>query len=224
MSPARYGRRIWRTQPVPGRAGRTCKKFTALLDEKKRARNLIDFSDMEQFALSILTEEKDGQLVPSAAAQEYQEQFDEVMIDEYQDSNLVQETILNSVSRVSRGQNNVFMVGDVKQSIYSFRMSRPELFMEKYHTYSLEDSDRQRIDLHRNFRSRAEVLDSVNYIFRQLMHREMGGIEYDDHAALYPGAQFPPLPDHGEDPYRVNFFFWIRRIPGRMTPRRRRQG
>ena len=178
------------------------KKFTALLDEKKRARNLIDFSDMEQFALAILTEEKEGQLVPSAAAQEYQEQFDEVMIDEYQDSNLVQETILNSVSRVSRGQNNVFMVGDVKQSIYSFRMSRPELFMEKYHTYSLEDSDRQRIDLHRNFRSRAEVLDSVNYIFRQLMHREMGGIEYDDHAALYPGAQFPPLPDHGEDPYR----------------------
>ena len=178
------------------------KKFAALLDEKKRARNLIDFSDMEQFALSILTEEKDGQLVPSAAAQEYQEQFDEVMIDEYQDSNLVQETILNSVSRVSRGQNNVFMVGDVKQSIYSFRMSRPELFMEKYHTYSLEDSDRQRIDLHRNFRSRAEVLDSVNYIFRQLMHRELGGIEYDDHAALYPGAQFPPLPEHGEDPYR----------------------
>ena len=178
------------------------KKFAALLDEKKRARNLIDFSDMEQFALAILTEEKEGQLVPSAAAQEYQEQFDEVMIDEYQDSNLVQETILNSVSRVSRGQNNVFMVGDVKQSIYSFRMSRPELFMEKYHTYSLEDSDRQRIDLHRNFRSRAEVLDSVNYIFRQLMHREMGGIEYDDHAALYPGAQFPPLPDHGEDPYR----------------------
>lgn len=178
------------------------KKFAALLDEKKRARNLIDFSDMEQFALSILTEEKDGQLAPSAAAQEYQEQFDEVMIDEYQDSNLVQETILNSVSRVSRGQNNVFMVGDVKQSIYSFRMSRPELFMEKYHTYSLEDSGRQRIDLHRNFRSRAEVLDSVNYIFRQLMHRELGGIEYDDHAALYPGAQFPPIPEQGEDPYR----------------------
>ena len=178
------------------------KKFAALLDEKKRARNLIDFSDMEQFALAILTEEKDGQLVPSAAAQEYQEQFNEVMIDEYQDSNLVQETILNSVSRVSRGQNNVFMVGDVKQSIYSFRMSRPELFMEKYHTYSLEDSDRQRIDLHRNFRSRAEVLDSVNYIFRQLMHRELGGIEYDDHAALYPGAQFPPIPEQGEDPYR----------------------
>ncbi len=178
------------------------KKFAALLDEKKRARNLIDFSDMEQFALAILTEEKDGQLVPSAAAQEYQDQFDEVMIDEYQDSNLVQETILNSVSRVSRGQNNVFMVGDVKQSIYSFRMSRPELFMEKYHTYSLEDSGRQRIDLHRNFRSRAEVLDSVNYIFRQLMHRELGGIEYDDHAALYPGAQFPPIPEQGEDLYR----------------------
>lgn len=190
------------------------KKFAALLDEKKRARNLIDFSDMEQFALAILTEEKDGQLVPSAAAQEYQEQFNEVMIDEYQDSNLVQETILNSVSRVSRGQNNVFMVGDVKQSIYSFRMSRPELFMEKYHTYSLEDSDRQRIDLHRNFRSRAEVLDSVNYIFRQLMHRELGGIEYDDSAALYPGAQFPPLPEHGEDPYRSEFLLLDKKDTG----------
>lgn len=178
------------------------KKFAALLDEKKRSRNLIDFSDMEQFALAILTEEKDGRLVPSAAAEEYREQFDEVMIDEYQDSNLVQETILNSVSRVSCGGYNVFMVGDVKQSIYSFRMSRPELFMEKYHTYSTEDGKQQRIDLHRNFRSRAGVLDCVNYIFRQLMHRELGGIEYDDRAALYPGAAFPPLPEHTPDPYR----------------------
>ena len=178
------------------------KKFADALGEKKRARNLIDFSDMEQFALAILTEEKDGRLVPSAVAAEYQEQFDEVMVDEYQDSNLVQETVLNSVSRVHRGANNIFMVGDVKQSIYSFRMSRPELFMEKYHTYSTDDSARQRIDLHRNFRSRPEVLDCVNYIFRQIMHRESGGIEYDENAALYPGAKFPPQPAGKEAAYR----------------------
>ena len=95
-------------------------------------------------------------------AQEYQERFEEVMIDEYQDSNLVQETILTSVSRESAGQNNLFMVGDVKQSIYRFRLSRPELFMGKYNSYSTQESSRQRIDLDRNFRSRGEVLDSRN--------------------------------------------------------------
>ena len=88
------------------------------------------------------------------------------------------------------------MVGDVKQSIYRFRLARPELFMEKYHSYSLEDSEEQRIDLHKNFRSRAEVLNSVNYIFRQIMGEDLGGITYDDDNALYPGASFP----EGEDP------------------------
>ena len=169
-------------------------RFAELFAEKKRSRNMIDFSDMEQFALEILTVEKDGELVPSPAAGEYQERFEEVMIDEYQDSNLVQETILTSVSRMSKGGYNVFMVGDVKQSIYSFRLSRPELFMEKYRTYSLEDHVKQRIDLHKNFRSRAEVLDSVNYLFRQIMGKDLGGIEYDDGAALYVGADFPELP------------------------------
>ena len=192
-------REVWRQDmqdALPSVATLTelVKRFADMLDEKKRLRNMIDFNDMEQFALAILTEEKDGELVPSAVAGEYQDRFDEVMIDEYQDSNLVQETILTSVSRVSRGEYNIFMVGDVKQSIYSFRLSRPELFMEKYNTYSLEDSVTQRIDLHKNFRSRAEVLDSVNDIFRQIMKKELGGIEYDDSAALYPGAEFPPLP------------------------------
>ncbi len=169
-------------------------RFAELFAKKKQSRNMIDFSDMEQFALAILTVEKDGELVPSPAAGEYQDRFEEVMIDEYQDSNLVQETILNSVSGISKGGYNIFMVGDVKQSIYSFRLSRPELFMEKYDTYSLTDSTKQRIDLHKNFRSRAEVLDSVNYIFRQIMGRDLGGIAYDDSAALYVGADFPELP------------------------------
>ena len=177
-------------------------RFGNAFAEQKQSKNMIDFSDMEQFALRILTEEKEGELVPSMAAREYQEQFVEVMIDEYQDSNLIQEAILTSVSTVSRGKNNIFMVGDVKQSIYRFRLSRPELFMEKYDTYDTEDSDRQRIDLHRNFRSRTEVLDSVNDVFRRIMRRELGGIVYDDQAALYPGAKFEPL--LGEDGTSVN--------------------
>lgn len=189
------------------------KRFGEEFGARKQSKNMIDFSDMEQFALQILTEEKEGELVPSPAAREYQEQFVEVMIDEYQDSNLIQEEILTSVSTVSRGKNNIFMVGDVKQSIYRFRLSRPELFMEKYDSYPLTDevcrsegnglqdtsgcdtqnSGRQRIDLHRNFRSRTEVLDSVNDIFRRIMRRELGGIVYDEQAALYPGAEFEPL-------------------------------
>lgn len=171
------------------------KQFSKLLGEKKRSRNMIDFNDMEHFALSILTEEKDGHTAPSRVAEEYQERFEEVMIDEYQDSNLVQEAILTSVSRMEKGQNNIFMVGDVKQSIYRFRLSRPELFMEKYDTYTLEDSACQRVDLHKNFRSRPEVLDNANYLFEQIMQRGFGGIEYDENAALYPGADFPEKPE-----------------------------
>lgn len=205
------------------------KRFSAMLDEKKRLRNIIDFNDMEQFALAILTEERDGELVPSAAAGEYQEMFDEVMIDEYQDSNLVQETILTSVSRVSRGEYNIFMVGDVKQSIYSFRMSRPELFMHKYDTYSQDDSAAQRIDLHKNFRSRGEVLESVNYIFRQIMKKDLGGIEYDDSAALYQGAGFPELPEDRKNFCRTELLILnkddtgeedARRAEARMTAHR----
>lgn len=171
------------------------KQFSEAFSRKKQSKNMIDFSDMEQFALRILTTEEEGRLVPSLAAAEYQEQFLEVMIDEYQDSNLIQEAILTSVSTVSKGRNNIFMVGDVKQSIYRFRLSRPELFMEKYETYSQEESDRQRIDLHKNFRSREEVLGSVNFIFEQIMRRELGGICYDGQAALYPGASYDPQLD-----------------------------
>ena len=166
------------------------KEFGERFAKEKQKKNMIDFGDMEQFALRILNEEKEGSLVPSAIAREYQDRFYEVMIDEYQDSNFIQETILTSVSKVSRGTNNVFMVGDVKQSIYRFRLSRPELFMEKYDTYSLEDGDKQRIDLDKNFRSRKEVLESVNFIFRQIMRKGLGNVEYDKPAFLNPGASF----------------------------------
>jgi len=175
-------------------------EFAERFEKEKREKNMIDFSDMEQYALQILTEREGDDFIPSAVAKEYQQQFLEVMIDEYQDSNLIQEAILTSVSTVSAGRNNIFMVGDVKQSIYRFRLSRPELFMEKFNTYSTNDSDRQRIDLHKNFRSRREVLDSVNYIFRQIMTRDLGGIAYDDEAALYVGASYPECEaDYGVD-------------------------
>jgi ATP-dependent helicase/nuclease subunit A len=112
-------------------------------------------------------------------------------VDEYQDSNLVQELITTCVSGWVNERKNIFMVGDVKQSIYRFRLARPELFMEKYKRFSLEDSEEQRIDLHRNFRSRPEVLESVNFIFRQIMGEDLGGVAYDEAAALYPAAVFP---------------------------------
>ena len=115
--------------------------------------------------------------------------------DRYQDSNLIQEAILKSVSRQGRGENNLFMVGDVKQSIYRFRLSRPELFMEKYDAYRTEDGKEQRIDLHRNFRSRPEVLESVNFVFEQIMRKDLGGVSYDENAALYPGASFAACPE-----------------------------
>ena len=116
------------------------------------------------------------------------------MIDEYQDSNEVQETLLRSISREERGENNIFMVGDVKQSIYRFRLARPELFMKKYDSYSLEESTTQRIDLHKNFRSREEVLTCTNDIFYKIMARSLGNVEYDAEAALYPGASYPAMP------------------------------
>lgn len=165
--------------------------FKARFGEKKREKNLLDFTDLEHFALEILRHEEDDAGGGSAAARELSEKYDEVLVDEYQDSNLVQELLTNLVSGWVNGRKNIFMVGDVKQSIYRFRLARPELFMEKYRTYSLEDSGEQRIDLHKNFRSRSQVLSSVNYIFRQIMGEDLGGITYDDEAALYPGAVFP---------------------------------
>lgn len=172
------------------------KAFASMFAEKKQSKNMIDYNDMEHYALQILTREENGEFVPSPVAKEYQEKFEEIMIDEYQDSNYVQEAILTSVSSVTNGKYNIFMVGDVKQSIYRFRLARPELFMEKYHTYSEEEAKQQRIDLHKNFRSRREVLDSTNYIFRQIMTKGFGGIEYDDKAALYVGASYDEKPEN----------------------------
>lgn len=174
--------------------------FGERLTEKKREKNLLDFEDMEHLALQILLkEEENGQMVPSDTALEYREQFVEILIDEYQDSNLVQEFLLQSISGEDDGRFNRFMVGDVKQSIYKFRLARPELFLEKFATYQKEDGNCVRVDLKQNFRSRHEVTDCVNVLFLQLMHRELGGVEYDADAALYPAAQFPEADGEAAD-------------------------
>ena len=136
------------------------KDFAERFQAKKREKNILDFTDMEHFALDILLKKEGETYVPSQAARELSEKYDEVLLDEYQDSNLVQEILMQTVSGWVNERKNIFMVGDVKQSIYRFRLARPELFMEKYKSYSLEDSPEQRIDLHKNFRSRAEVLDA----------------------------------------------------------------
>lgn len=175
--------------------------FMKLYREKKKEKNILDFGDLEHYALEILikhTEEKDER---TDAARELSKKFVEIMIDEYQDSNLVQEKLLTSVSKIEDGIYNIFMVGDVKQSIYRFRLARPDLFMEKFKAYPQEEGkDCLRIDLHKNFRSRAEVLEGVNYLFYQIMGEDLGGVEYDRTAALYPGRIFRPKPKEESEP------------------------
>ncbi len=174
------------------------KEFINRYREAKLAKNLIDFNDMEHFALDILTgRDASGNVAPSQAARDIADDIYEVMIDEYQDSNLVQETILRAVSGVYEGRNNIFMVGDVKQSIYKFRLARPELFLEKYNGYSTDDTKEEvRIILSKNFRSRSNVIDGTNLLFRQIMSREAGGIEYNSENFLNTGAEYE---DYGDD-------------------------
>ena len=165
------------------------KEFRIRYQELKEEKRVVDFNDLEHYALQILLDENDE---PSKVAMAYQKEFAEILVDEYQDSNDVQETILRSIAKREPQAPNVFMVGDVKQSIYKFRMAKPELFMEKYDTYTLEDSLYQRIDLHKHFRSRGIVLDSVNEIFQAIMKKSMGKVEYDESVYLNLGnLSFP---------------------------------
>ena len=198
---------------------------------KKKEKNVVDFHDLEHFALEILTEpevenskteenssaedasdtEKASRVkensdaeavdplcekaawtarIPGTVADELAMQYDEILVDEYQDSNLVQETLIQCISGERFGRPNVFMVGDVKQSIYKFRLARPELFLEKYRTYTSEESTHQKIELHQNFRSREHVLESINTIFYRIMTEKLGNISYTEDAALHPGAVF----------------------------------
>ncbi|EHT9923462.1 UvrD-helicase domain-containing protein, partial [Listeria monocytogenes] len=164
------------------------KKFSANFFEEKQQRGVLDFNDLEHLALKILLNDDKA----SEVAQNYQKQFKEVLIDEYQDTNMVQETILRLVTNPSEAQGNLFMVGDVKQSIYRFRLAEPTLFMTKYQTFQQDGSGNGiRIDLSQNFRSRKEVLDATNFIFRQLMDKHIAEIDYDTAAELTLGANFP---------------------------------
>lgn len=192
-SPEMMIEQLERTEPMLEEVVRLTKQFADEFAAAKRRKNLVDFHDVEHFALQILVDEETEKA--KKTAEEFRDTFEEIMIDEYQDSNEVQETLLRSISREERGENNIFMVGDVKQSIYRFRLARPELFMKKYDSYSLEESTTQRIDLHKNFRSREEVLTCTNDIFYKIMVRSLGNVEYDAEAALYPGASYPVSAD-----------------------------
>ena len=171
--------------------------FRKKYSETKQDKNLLDFSDLGHYALQILLTEQDGEYVPSEAAAILRGRFDRIMVDEYQDSNQIQETLLWAISRLHdvsadypEGRPNIFTVGDVKQSIYRFRQARPELFMRKYEEYGQGDEAYQKIVLKKNFRSRPTVLDAVNSVFEWCMHREFGGIEYDTDAALHVGLPY----------------------------------
>ena len=173
---------------------RLAQEFSARYQEAKREKNIVDFNDLEHFALQALSENGE----PSEAAKALSGQFEEILVDEYQDSNEVQETLIRLISRERLGTPNVFMVGDVKQSIYRFRLARPEIFMEKYDTYREEEGLYQKIDLHQNFRSRGSVLESVNQVFFRIMTKLLGGVSYTDEAALHEGAVFEPIPEEME--------------------------
>lgn len=167
-------------------------EFSQKFYQRKREKNIMDFSDMEHLALKILVKkDENGNVVKSEIAKKYENKFEEIAIDEYQDSNLVQEYILTSVSR----GNNIFMVGDVKQSIYKFRQARPKLFLDKYDSYKLEpvDGEDRKIQLFKNFRSRSNILDFTNLVFEDIMSRELGNIEYNQDEYLNLGANFEEI-------------------------------
>ncbi len=171
--------------------------FSKRFYDVKRARNIADFGDFEHLCIKALTQPDSGfdKILPSIAAMELRQKFNEVLTDEYQDSNLVQELILSLVSK-NRDARNRFMVGDIKQSIYRFRMANPELFREKYYSYGTNEGDlEQRIDLSKNFRSRKSVLCAINFIFKQIMTDYLGEVIYDEDAMLYYGADYLPFDD-----------------------------
>lgn len=174
--------------PILEKLANLVTEFTKNFAEKKKEKNCIDFNDIEHFALKILLDENNN---PTEVAKKYKEKFEEIAIDEYQDSNLVQEAILTSISK----GNNIFMVGDVKQSIYKFRQARPELFLQKYDEYKNKEEktqeDNLKIQLFRNFRSRQNILNITNLVFESIMSKELGDIHYNENEYLNYGANYP---------------------------------
>ena len=168
-------------------------EFEETYGKVKLEKNVIDFNDIEHLALKILLKEDDGKYVPTEVAKKYKDKFEEIAIDEYQDSNMVQEYILTSISK----GNNIFMVGDVKQSIYKFRQAMPELFLGKYEKYKLKkdktENDDLKIQLFKNFRSRENILSTSNLVFQEIMSKKLGDVEYNEDEYLNLGANYPDI-------------------------------
>ena len=171
-------------------------EFGEKLAKAKKEKNILDFNDIEHFALNILVKEENGEIHPTEIAKKYREKYLEIAIDEYQDSNLIQEYILTSISN----KDNMFMVGDVKQSIYKFRQARPDLFYTKYNTYKLKQEKNKendlKIQLFKNFRSRKNILDFTNTVFESLMTENPWEIEYNNEEFLNLGASYQ---ENGQD-------------------------
>lgn len=186
--------------PLMKALGELVIEFNEKYKLNKSRKNIIDFNDFEHMCLEILTEkDEENNIKPSKAALEIREKYDEILIDEYQDSNLVQEVIMGTISRKYTDNPNLFMVGDVKQSIYRFRKANPKLFLEKYNTYEKgEKAKNRKILLYKNFRSRKEILDGVNFIFKQIMSLTVGEMNYTSSEFLNPGAKYKDLDSESE--------------------------
>ena len=173
--------------PVIKAIYKTVARFDELYLELKLSNSVLDFSDLEHYALRLLENE--------SVKEDLRDKYTHIFFDEYQDSNIVQETIISAIKR----ENNLFFVGDVKQSIYRFRLADPTLFIDKYHAYAHSDNDlNMRIDLSNNFRSRPSILEFINDIFTNIMSEDLGEVDYDDSAKLIPGMDFPPEADKVE--------------------------
>jgi ATP-dependent helicase/nuclease subunit A len=178
------------------------RSFSDRFTEMKKEKGLVDFADLEHYCLEILLDpsaKKEGIMAPSEAAIAYRKSFKEVLVDEYQDVNMVQEAIVQLVTKEGESTGNLFMVGDVKQSIYRFRLAEPNLFLNKYNRFTNDGNDcGLKIDLAKNFRSREEVLAGTNYLFKQIMGVNVGEIDYNEAAELVKGAIYPE-----EDPFPI---------------------
>ena len=212
------GESVWGSRDVTLKLLELAEEFHRRYQESKREKNIVDFNDLEHEALKLLVKKEDGILSCTPVADELSRRYAEILVDEYQDSNDVQETLIQSLSAERFGRPDVFMVGDVKQSIYKFRLARPELFMKKYDCF--EEYDEQgpgesreegqetekegvlgrKIELQQNFRSRASVLDSINHVFYQIMTKNLGNIQYTDRTALYAGAAFAETKERAGTP------------------------
>ncbi|UOY92084.1 helicase-exonuclease AddAB subunit AddA [Ectobacillus sp. JY-23] len=190
-SPEAYMRDLKEMAPIIAKLTDLVQTFIARFQQVKRAKSMVDFTDLEHFCLAILQEND----APSAVAMHYRELFAEVLVDEYQDVNFVQESILRLVTKETESAGNLFMVGDIKQSIYRFRLAEPGLFLGKYKRFTHEGEGGLKIDLAQNFRSRPEVLHGTNFVFKQIMGEAVGEIAYDEDAELKPGAVYPDSSD-----------------------------